>query len=106
MRIFFAIVAVSILSTSAHARECYRLPWAERGECIRSDPTFPVRYGMCRDLTEERGFKGSGLRGKGRFFGGCMRELSRLSMQELSRKTQLFGVEVAAWRPVRTARAD
>jgi len=106
MRVVFAIVAISILSTSAHARECYKLPWVERGECLRSDPTFPVRYDMCRDLVWERGFKGSGLKGKRRFFNGCMRELSRLSTQELSRRTQLSGIDVVAWRSLRTARAE
>jgi hypothetical protein len=61
---------------------------------------------MCRDLVWERGFKGSGLKGKRRFFNGCMRELSRLSTQELSRRTQLSGIDVVAWRSLRTARAE
>jgi hypothetical protein len=106
MRIVFAVVAVSFLSTSAHATECYKLPWAERGECYRSDLTFPVRYDMCRDMVEERGYRGPGRKGLRRFFNGCMRELSRLSMNELSRKSELFGFGVVAWQSTRYARMD
>jgi hypothetical protein len=63
---------------------------------------------MCLKLVDERGYKGSGLQNKGigLVFNECMHELSRLSMLELTRKTQLFGIEVAAWRPTRTAGAQ
>jgi hypothetical protein len=91
MRVVFAIAAVlllsmSALSTSAHARECYKLSWAERGECIRTDPTFPVRWTMCLDTIDDMGFKGSGIqnRGVGAVFNRCMHNLSPLSMQELA----------------------
>jgi hypothetical protein len=106
MRVVFAVVAISFLSTSVYATECHKLRWAERGECYRSDPAFPVRYDMCRDMVEERGYKGAGLKGKRRFFNGCMRELSPLNMNELTRTTRLFGVEVVAWRPKHTANAQ
>jgi hypothetical protein len=106
MRVVFAVVAISFLSTSVYATECHKLRWAERGECYRSDPAFPVRYDMCRDMVEERGYKGAGLKGKRRFFNGCMRELSPLNINELTRTTRLFGVEVVAWRPKRTANAQ
>jgi hypothetical protein len=110
MRVVFAIAAISILSmsalsTSADAKECYKLPWAERGECHRTDPAFPVRWTMCLALVDERGFKGSSLENKGVVdaFDACIHELSRLSVNELSRQTRLFGVEVKAWQPKRTA---
>ena len=106
MRTVFAIAAVSFFSTSACATECYRLPWPERGECYRSDPTFPVRYEMCRDMVEERGYRGPGRKGLRRFFNGCMRELSRLDMTELNRKSELFGFDVRAWRSARYARLE
>jgi hypothetical protein len=78
MRAVFAIVAVSILSTSAHAKECYKLPWAERGACHLSDPTFPVRYDKCTRLIDERGFKGAASQnpGVGLFFNECMHRLA------------------------------
>jgi hypothetical protein len=68
MRVVFAVVAISFLSTSVYATECHKLRWAERGECYRSDPAFPVRYDMCRDMVEERGYKGAGLKGQTSIF--------------------------------------
>jgi hypothetical protein len=63
---------------------------------------------MCSTLIDERGLKGSGMQNNGvvRFFNECMHELSRVSMPELTQKTQLFGIDVAAWRPTRAARAQ
>jgi hypothetical protein len=91
MRVVFAIIAVSILSTSAYARECYKLSWAERGECHRTDPTYPVRYDMCLNMADERGWTGSSLSSKVNMgmretFNACMHKLSPLSMQELTRQ--------------------
>ena len=110
MRVVFAIVAVSFLSTSAHARECYKLSWAERGECHRTDPTYPVRYSMCLNLTDELGYKGPGFSSKTNpgmreTFNGCMHKLSPLSMQELTRQgpriarapLQRARITVAGW---------
>jgi hypothetical protein len=90
MRVVFAIAAVSLLSTSAHARECYKLSWVERGECHRTDPTFPVRYDMCWNLVNEQGYKGPSFSSKtnmgmGKTFNQCMHKLSPLDMQELTR---------------------
>jgi hypothetical protein len=81
MRVVFAIVAVSLLSTSAYARECYKLSWAERGECHRTDPTYPVRYEICANMLEERGWP-TGHYGHG-LFSQCVHTLSPLGMQEL-----------------------
>jgi hypothetical protein len=61
--------------------ECYKLSWVERGECHRTDPTFPVRYDMCANMLEERGWP-RGHVGHG-FLSKCMRKLSTLSKQEL-----------------------
>jgi hypothetical protein len=90
MRVVFAIVAISILSTSAHARECYKLSWAERGECHRTDPTYPVRYDMCLNLVHEQGYNGPAFSSKTNMgmresFNQCMHKLSPLGMQELAR---------------------
>jgi hypothetical protein len=89
MRVVFAIIAVSLLSTSAHARECYKLSWAERGECHRTDPTYPIRYNICLELRDERGYfavEAATNHGHGGFLTDCMQKLSPLSMDELTQQ--------------------
>jgi hypothetical protein len=86
MRVVFVIVAMSILSTSAYAKECYKLSWEERGACHLSDPTYPVRFDICFDLRNERGYvvEAAGNYGHSAFLFDCMRKLSPLSMNELT----------------------
>ena len=88
MRVVFAVVAMSILSTSAHAKECYKVPWEERGACYVSDPTYPVRFDICWELRNERGYsiEAAGNHGHSRFLIDCMRKLSPLSMNELTKQ--------------------
>ena len=88
MRVVFMIVAVSVLSTPAHAKECYKLPWAELEACNLSDPTYPVRFDICWELRNERGYtvEAAGNHGHSRFFIDCMRKLSPLSMNELTKQ--------------------
>jgi hypothetical protein len=88
MRVVFVTFAMAVLSTSAYARECYKLSWVERGECQRSDPTYPVRYDICTALRDERGYKGEAASGHDHsfFLSDCMRRLSSLSMNELTKR--------------------
>jgi hypothetical protein len=85
MRVIFVIVAMSILSTSAYAKECYKLSWEERAACHVSDPTYPVRFDICEELRNERGslVEAAGNHFQSRLLYDCMRKLSPLSMNEL-----------------------
>jgi hypothetical protein len=62
------------------------LSWEERGACHLSDPTYPVRYDICTELRDERGYfaqEASINFGHGAFRNDCMRKLSPLSVNEL-----------------------
>ena len=76
------------MHAEVHARECYKLPSVERGECHLSGHTYPVRHDICTELRDERGYKGEAASGHDHsfFLGDCMRRLSPLSMNELAKR--------------------
>ena len=88
MRVVFVIVAMSALSTSAYAKECYKLSGEERRACHLSDPTYPVRYDICTELRYERGYgqEAANSEGHNAFLADCMSKLASLSMNELTKQ--------------------